>query len=79
MVNVNKLKGKAVEKDIALKNLAEAAGITLSTFYRRMAGGGETFTVREVRQIAQRLGLNEAETNEIFFGIIVARDANIEG
>lgn len=72
MVNVNKLKGKAVEKGISLKDLADAAGITISTFYRRMAEGGETFTIKEVRLIAQRLGLDEAETNEIFFGLIVA-------
>lgn len=72
MVNVNKLKGKAVEKGIPLKDLAEAAGITLSTLYRRMANGGEAFTIREVRQIARQLDLTEAETNDIFFGVIVA-------
>ncbi len=72
MVNVNKLKGKAVEKGIPLKDLAEAAGMTLSTFYRRMAEGGEKFTIREVRQVAQRLDLTEVETNDIFFGVIVA-------
>lgn len=72
MVNVNKLKGKAVEKEVPLKDLADAAGMTLSTFYRRMAEGGDTFTIKEVRQIAIRLGLNEEETNEIFFACVVA-------
>ncbi len=72
MVNVNKLKGKAVEKGMPLRALAEAAGVTLSTFYRRMADGGESFTIKEVRQIAQQLGLSEAEINEIFFDPIVA-------
>ncbi len=67
MLNVNKLKGKAVEIGIQMKDLADAAGVTLSTFYRRIADGGESFTVKEVRQMARRLNLSEAEMNEIFF------------
>lgn len=72
MVNVNKLKGKALEKEIPLKALADAAGMTLSTLYRRMAEDGDTFTIKEVREIAQRLGLSAEEVNDIFFAKIVA-------
>lgn len=72
MLNVNKLRGKAIENGIQMRDLADAAGVTLSTFYRRIADGGESFTVKEVRQIAQRLKLSEVEMNEIFFEQVVA-------
>ena len=47
MVNVNKLKGKIVERGLNVDGLAEKVGMDKSTFYRKLANEGSTFTIGE--------------------------------
>lgn len=71
-VNVNKLKGKIVEKGMTVANLAEKLGIDRATLYRKLSNGGETMLVRDANNIVTALNLTADEAIAIFFGQIVA-------
>lgn len=71
-MNVNKLKGKIVERGLTVGKLAEEIGIERSTFYRKLKKNGATLTIKEVNLIVMVLGLTEKEAMEIFFNKIVA-------
>ncbi len=71
MVNISKLKGKVVERNLTITGLAKEAGIPRVTLYRRFLSS-EEFTVGEVDKISQVLRLNRDEINEIFFANEVA-------
>lgn len=72
MVNVNKLRGKMVERGFKIDGVAERLGISRSTFYRKLESDGGAFTIKEVSVIAKALRLDLAELNAIFFSDIVA-------
>lgn len=72
MINVNKLKGKIVEKGLSVEQLAEQMQINKSTLYRKLASGGELFTIKEANMIAKILELDFKEINDIFFNQSVA-------
>jgi predicted transcriptional regulator len=72
MVNVNKLKGKIVEKGLTVEVLADKIEINRSTLYRKINTDGETFSIREADKIASALDLNAEEANAIFFSQYVA-------
>lgn len=72
MVNVNKLKGKIVERELNVGKLAEMVGINRSTLYRKMSNHGEDFTIKEAILISKELQLTEHEAVEIFFTNYVA-------
>lgn len=72
MVNVNKLKGKIVEKGISVSKLAEILNLAPSTLYRKLNNNGDTLTIRQADGIVKALGLNSKEANEIFFNQFVA-------
>ena len=72
MMNVNKLKGKIVENGVNVDAVAEAINIDKSTFYRKLAAGGDNFTIGEADQIAKFLKLTKDEVNAIFFAQFVA-------
>ncbi|VTT10992.1 phage repressor [Streptococcus gordonii] len=65
MVNVAKLKGKIVERDITQEELAKNIGITKSTFYRKMKQNGN-FSIKEVNLIVSSLNLTKDEAINIF-------------
>lgn len=67
MVNVNKLRGKIVEKGMNVVELAHKIGMDKATFYRRLNEKGETFSIREVNAIVRELALNRDEAMDIFF------------
>ncbi|VTT11388.1 phage repressor [Streptococcus gordonii] len=71
MVNVAKLKGKIVERDITQEELAKNIGITKSTFYRKMKQNGN-FSIKEVNLIVSSLNLTKDEAINIFFAETVA-------
>ena len=71
MVNVAKLKGKIVERDITQEELAKNIGITISTFYRKMKQNGN-FSIKEVNLIVSSLNLTKDEAINIFFAETVA-------
>lgn len=75
MVNIDKLRGKIVEKRTDVETVAAHIGMNKSTLYRRINGGGGSFTVEEAGKISDVLGLTANEFNEIFFAQFVARRA----
>jgi hypothetical protein len=72
MVNVNKLRGKIVEKSMTVDKLADKIGIDRTTFYRRLNSNGENFLIKEADAITKVLGLNCEEATAIFFAQYVA-------
>lgn len=72
MVNVNKLKGKIVERGMSVEELANKIGVDKSTLYRKLNQSGETFTIREANLICEILELNGDEATAIFFSQYVA-------
>lgn len=71
-MNVNKLKGKIVEKQYTISKLADELGINRSTFYRKINKNGDTLTIKEVNMICKILELTNEEAIEIFFNKKVA-------
>ena len=70
MVNINKLKGKMVEKSINVAALAAAMGLNHATVYRKFETGN--FSIKEAKDIARILDLSIDEVNSIFFADVVA-------
>lgn len=66
-MDVNKLKGKVVEKGMNMSQLATKIGIDRSTLYRKLKRQGDTLTVKEVNLIVRALGLTKDEAVDIFF------------
>lgn len=67
MVNIQRLKGKIVEKGFTQKDLAKFIGIDRSTFYRKIKNKGQTFNIDEVGKIISTLNLNNGDAIDIFF------------
>lgn len=72
MVNVDRLRGKIVECRKTVREVAEFIEIDPATLYRRLNGGGNTFTIEEADKIADFLSLSVDELNRIFFAQYVA-------
>lgn len=66
-MNVNKLKGKIVEKGMNLSDVANRIGVDRSTLYRKINTQGDNLTVSEVSRIATVLDLSSDEITNIFF------------
>ena len=75
MPNINKLKGKIVEKGINVSDLAKVLGINKSTLYRKLKNNGENISIREAVGMINELDLSAEEANEIFFNQFVASNA----
>lgn len=71
MVNINKLKGKMIEKGYNVASLSKAIGMHRGTFYRKLNHDGD-FTIKEANAMVLVLSLNRDEVNAIFFSQIVA-------
>ncbi len=67
MVNINKLKGKIVERELNITELALKINIDKATLYRKINNKGENFTIKEVDKISKVLLLSLEEMNSIFF------------
>lgn len=65
IVNVNKLKGKIVEKGINVETLAESIGIDRSSLYRKL-NNAEKITIGEAVKMKEALEMNDDEAYEIF-------------
>lgn len=70
MLNVNKLKGKIIEKGYTVEKLSLSLQINPSTFYRKLKNN--SFEIVEADAIVKELELTPTEATEIFFAQIVA-------
>lgn len=66
IVNINKLRGKMVEKEINVERLAKLLNTDRSTLYRKL-NSAERITIGEATKIKSILELTETEAIEIFF------------
>ena len=70
MLDVQKLKGKIVEKGKSVEILSREIGINPSTFYRKL--NNNSFEINEADRIVRILSLSGAEATAIFFSQFVA-------
>lgn len=70
MLDVNKLKGKIIEKGKNVDTIASDIGIDSSTFYRKMKNN--SFEIGEADRIVSVLGLSRDDAMAIFFNQEVA-------
>jgi DNA-binding Xre family transcriptional regulator len=70
VVNVNKLRGRIVEKGMNVGTLAAKLGVDRSTLYRKIQDG--KFTIGEAQRICQTLDLSVEDAMAIFFADFVA-------
>lgn len=71
-INVNKLKGKIVERGMSISSLAEIMGIDRATLYRKLSNDGDTMLVKDANSIVSALGLSADDAVAIFFAQFVA-------
>ncbi len=67
MVNVNRLRGKMVERGYNVETLSKAIGVNTSTLYRKLARSDDMFTIANATRIGKILQLSPVEMTEIFF------------
>ena len=72
MVDVDKLRGKIVEKRMNVAILSERIGMDRATMYRKLNCKGESFTLKEADSIVRELELTADEGVAIFFSQFVA-------
>lgn len=65
-VNVNKLKGKIVEKGMNVETVAERIGVDRSSLYRKL-NNFEKITIGDARKLKDVLELSDEEASAIFF------------
>lgn len=64
-MNINKLKGKIVEKGMKVETLAELIGIDRSSMYRKL-NNFEKITIGEANKIKAVLNLSNEDATDIF-------------
>ena len=64
-MNINKLKGKIVEKEMNIGTLAEFIGINRASLYRKL-NNAEKITLGEAIIMKDVLGMSDDEACEIF-------------
>lgn len=79
MVNINKLKGKIVERGMNISKLATKIDIDKSTLYRKIKNNGDDISIKEANLIVEALDLTIDEANAIFFNQFVALYATGRG
>lgn len=65
MMNVNKLKGKMVEKGLNVERMAGLMGVDRASLYRKM-NNSEKFTIGDAIKIKEVLSLSDTEAYDIF-------------
>lgn len=65
-MNINKLKGKMVEKGLNVERLAEIIGTNRASLYRKL-GKAEKISIGEAIRMKEALDLTADEATEIFF------------
>lgn len=67
VVNIQKLKGKIVEKGNTQEGIANAMGMNRTTFYRKMKSGGNGFSIGNIHKMVACIPLTKEEAIDIFF------------
>ena len=67
-MDLNKLKGKIVEKGWNIEMLAERIGVERSSMYRKL-NNFEKITIGEAKKITAVLNLSDEDASSIFLGI----------
>ena len=67
-MDLNKLKGKIVEKGWNVETLAEHIGVDRSSLYRKL-NKFEKITIGEAQKIRIALNLSNEEASSIFLGV----------
>lgn len=70
MLDVQKLKGKIVEKGKSVESVSAELGINPATFYRKLKNN--SFEINEADKLVDILDLTNEEAIAIFFSHIVA-------
>ena len=65
-VDVERIKIRMKEMDLTVKDVVNALGIDESTYYRKMANSGKTFSVEQAQKLSVLLDLTKQEASEIF-------------
>ena len=65
--NMDKLRGKIIEKRLTQEELANHIGMDSSTFSRKMKADGLAFTVGQIHRIVATLEMTPEEAAQIFF------------
>lgn len=65
-VDVERIKIRMDEMDLTVKDVVNALGIDESTYYRKMANNGKTFSVEQAQKLSILLDLTKQEASEIF-------------
>ena len=65
-INVSLLKERIDQCGLTVKKVSSALGIDESTYYRKMACDGQTFSIAQVQVLTKLLGLSKKEASEIF-------------
>lgn len=64
-MNINKLRGKIVEKEMNIEALAAVIGINRASLYRKL-NDAEKITIGEASKMKEALEMSDAEAYEIF-------------
>lgn len=64
-MNINKLKGKIVEKGLNIEQVADMIGVDRSTFYRKL-NNADKITIGEAARIKEALLLSDGDAYDIF-------------
>lgn len=65
-VNVDKLRGKIIERGLTQEKIANLISMNKSTFSRKMRSEALDFSIGEMHQIVEALQLSTREAEEIF-------------
>ncbi len=65
--DIERLREYAKANSISFESLAKAAGMDLSTFYRKLKTEGENFTIGEVHRMVEAALMDRDEAILIFF------------
>lgn len=65
-IDAGRLKKKAGDLGVKVKEIAQALEIDESTYYRKMANKGNSFSVAQAQKLTELLQLSKEEAREIF-------------
>lgn len=66
-MNAPMFRGKLVERQISIKELAKSIDLSVSQVYRKLRADGDTFTLAQVSKMSELMCLSKEETLRIFF------------